>query len=307
MAGRALRTWCLGLAIGWGGPVACGPMIELSSDGDSTAGDGEPDPTTGAPTPPLPVTTSPGDGTTSSVDTGDSGEFDTSEMWMDLPEDCSFFVQDCPPGYKCMPTSTNGGYWNDTHCVPVVEDPNLPGEPCTVEGNGTLGIDDCDITSMCWNVDPKTGEGICVAHCIGDEADPHCLDPCEHCTVAGDGILALCLSTCDPIIQNCEPGAACYPINDTFTCAPDASPRGTGVGSPCEYINVCPPGMFCLSGESVPGCTDPGCCTPACAVGGADPCPGLLPGSMCTPWYEEGPPKDEGLCLSAEPGVCVAM
>ncbi|MEX1365759.1 MAG: hypothetical protein AB1Z98_21710, partial [Nannocystaceae bacterium] len=114
-----------------------------------------------------------------------------------------------------------------------------------------------------------------------------------------------CLDRCDPITQNCGPGQACYPVNDVFTCAPDASPADAGIGTPCEFINVCPPGLACLTADAVPECEGSiGCCAPYCPVGGADPCPGLLPGSECTPWYEEGGAPPEA-CVVAEPGVCV--
>ena len=44
----------------------------------------------------------------------------------------------------------------------------------------------------------------------------------------------------------------CYPrgINEVFTCVPDASGEMGVYGDPCEYINVCDPGLFCASAES---------------------------------------------------------
>ncbi len=294
------------MAIAWLGGLAtgCGPQIELESGEGST---GEPPPgttTTETPSTTTVTTTPPPPQTTDT--TLDTGEFDTGEPWLDFPEHCSVLDQNCPPGFKCTPYASDGGAsWNDAMCVPIVEDPNLPGEPCTAEGNGLSGIDDCDGTSMCWDVDPETGEGTCTAYCIGGWEDPHCFEPCFDCYIAGDGFLALCFPTCDPIIQNCDVGQGCYAINETFTCAPDASPEGAGIGTACEFLNACPPGLLCLDGENVPGCPAIGCCSPVCPVGGADPCPGLLPETECTPWFSEGPPKGDGLCLSAEPGVCV--
>ncbi len=292
---------------------ACGPQVELEDEGtgtsaaesstgpvETTAG-----PTTASPTTvgPTTVTTDPDDGTTTGVDPDDSGA-STGPVF---PESCSQIEQDCPPGYKCMPWANDGGgAWNDTKCVPIAEDPGAPGDPCTVEGSGTSGVDDCDDTSMCWDVDPKTNMGTCVPFCIGTDEMPTCADPCDRCSVSGDGVLVLCLDDCDPLVQDCDPGQACYPVDTYFACAPDASPEGTGIASPCEFINVCPPGMACLTADVVPGCPDGsvGCCAPFCPADGADPCPGLLPGSSCVPWSAEGkgPPAE---CVSAPAGVCV--
>ncbi len=283
-------------------------MIELEPADDGTSGNGPPA-TSVATTSRPPMTTAvtamepplPPELTT--VGPIDSGEF-TTGVPADLPEHCDLFAQDCPPGFKCMPYSNDGGgAWNDTICSPIADNPQQEDEPCTVEGNGVSGVDDCDFGLMCWNVDPETLEGTCVPLCIGDQANPVCPNECESCTISGDGVIVLCLDNCDPIVQNCPPGQACYPVNDDFFCAPDASPPGTGVGSECEFINVCPPGLVCVNSEAVPDCTGFGCCSPICPVGGADPCPGLLPGSECLPWYEGGPPQPEA-CLSAEPGVC---
>ena len=76
-------------------------------------------------------------------------------------------------------------------------------------------------------------------------------------------------------------------------------------GDPCEYINGCPEGTACVNGDVVPDC-EPGfgCCTPYCSVAGPDPCPELVPGTTCTPYYEE--PPDEA-CVSAPPGVCASI
>jgi hypothetical protein len=292
--------------------LACGPQVELGDDGSSTTGTSSTEsvettagPTTASPTTVGPVmTTDPVETTTTTgVDPDDSG----ASTGVVLPEDCSTVEQDCPRGYKCMPWANDGGgAWNDTKCVPIAEDPSAPGEPCMVEGNGTSGVDDCDGTSMCWNVDPKTNIGTCQPFCIGTDEEPTCENPCDTCPQFSNGAITLCFETCDPLLQNCDSGEACYPIQQTFACAPDASPKGTGIASACEFVNVCPPGMACVDASVVPGCPDGsgGCCAPYCPVGGADPCPGLLPGTSCVPWFGEdkGPPME---CQSAPPGVCV--
>ncbi|MCX4241142.1 hypothetical protein [Paraliomyxa miuraensis] len=210
--------------------------------------------------------------------------------------DCDIFAQDCPAGYKCMPWAPDGGSsWNGTRCSPIAEDPAGIDEPCMVEGSPTSGVDDCELSAMCWDVDPKTLEGTCIPLCIGTESDPYCADPMRECAYGSDGALFLCLRTCDPLVQDCPASEACYPIQDSWSCAPDASGDMGAYGDPCEFINVCDPGLVCLLSEAVPPgqpCEDAiGCCTEVCNV--FDPlgdlqCMSAAEGQTCQPWWEEG-------------------
>lgn len=287
--------------------AACGPQVDLE---DTSGGaDGDSSGTAAAPTtsPPPPGTTAeppPPATTVGPVDT--EGDVTTEGPPSDFPEYCSTIEQDCPPGYKCMPYSSDGGpAWNATICVEIVDDPSGPGEPCTVEGTGVSGLDDCDGTSMCWDVDPKTNVGTCSPFCIGDDSNPTCADPCAWCTITGDGVLTICLDGCDPITQDCDEGDACYPVSQGFGCVPDASEPEVGVGDPCEFINACPTGTACVSSSVVPDCDmSAGCCTPYCTVGGEDTCEAQLPGTACQPYYEEPPMPPR--CFGGEVGICAA-
>ncbi len=302
-----------GLALG-----ACGTVDDPTGNSDSgvTPGDTSNGDTAG------PVTGGgPGNGNTGNAtgDTGnqDSGQVDTGEEmtsgvgFIEDPDgggvsfECDIFAQDCPEGEKCMPWSNDGGgAWNATRCSPVSENPGQAGDECSVEGSGTSGIDDCDIGVMCWDVDPKTNIGTCVAMCTGDEANPICEDPDTNCSIANDGAIVLCLPSCDPILQDCPEGQACYPINEDWSCAPDASGEMGVYGDPCEFINVCDPGLICLGAASTPNCQGAaGCCTEVCDLtdpAGDDQCSGSGEGQTCQAWYEEGaaPPgyEDVGAC-----------
>jgi hypothetical protein len=287
--------------------VGCSPQAGLEDgDGSTSAGSStgpgqtSTDPTTTGSS--MPTTTGSDDATTTGVDLDDGG----SSTGVVIPEDCSILEQDCPGGYKCMPWADDGGNsWNDTKCVPIVEDPNAAGQPCTYLAGPWSGEDDCDASSMCWGLSPETDIGTCQPFCMGPEENPTCADSCQVCPQLGDGPTFLCFDTCDPLASSCGPGEGCYGINDYFQCVPDGSPMGTDIGSPCEFINACPAGMACLGADAVPGCVDgTGCCVPYCSVGGADPCPGLLPGTTCTPWYDEGENPQEQ-CQLAPPGVCI--
>jgi hypothetical protein len=223
--------------------------------------------------------------------------------------ECDVFAQDCPLGEKCMPWANDGGSaWNATRCSPLDPSPALPGEPCVAEGSGVSGTDDCAVASMCWDVDPDTLEGVCVAFCTGTAADPMCADPTTVCLTANDGVLALCLPVCDPIVQDCIDDQACYPANTDFVCVPDASGPDLGAyGDPCEYINACDPGLFCASSEVVPGCAGAvGCCSEFCDLTAADAnaqCSGVVEGQECTPWYgeDQAPPLYEHVGACAVP------
>ncbi len=218
--------------------------------------------------------------------------------------ECSVWDQDCPEGEKCMPWANDGGNsWNATRCSPVSPDPGQPGDPCTVEGSGVSGVDDCDVATMCWGVDPETNMGTCVAFCMGSENNPVCDDPTTACSIANEGTLILCLPTCDPLLQNCMDGEGCWGIDDDFVCAPDAGGEMGAYGDPCEFLNVCDPGLFCANPDVVPGCASAGCCSEFCDM--SDPmaganCAGAGGGQMCIPWFEKGqaPPgyEDVGAC-----------
>jgi hypothetical protein len=221
--------------------------------------------------------------------------------------ECDVWSQDCAEGEKCNPWANDGGSaWNATKCVPVDPDPNQPGEPCTVEGSGVSGIDDCDLGSMCFWVDVETNMGTCVAMCTGSAAAPECPDACDECMIANDGVLTLCLDSCDPLTQDCGEGRGCYPnlSGDQFVCFPQIA-MPVAVAEPCTFLTDCAPGSVCLTPEYVSGCPpETGCCAALCDFFAADPCAGALSGPECMPWWSDEPPGNE--CISwANVGVCV--
>lgn len=273
--------------------IGCGPVI--ANDGDETTGDADTT-TTGSSTSTGPTsagtTTSTSDDSNPSQPSGPSDEVTTATPLPDLgdgPFDCSLWEQNCPEGEKCMPYADDGsGSWNRTRCTDVVDDPRAVGESCTAVESGASGLDDCDVGAMCWDVDPATLVGECISFCEGSEAEPTCDDACSRCSISGDGVLTLCLPTCDPVAQDCgADDQGCYPINDWFACAPFIDEQ-LELGDPCEFINVCPPGLFCADAPQLPACEGTGCCAPFCDVEAADTCDAQLAGTVCMPWYEAG-------------------
>ena len=211
---------------------------------------------------------------------------------------CDTFTQNCPASEKCMPWASDGGSaWNATRCSPVASDPGAVGEPCTIEDSGVSGLDDCERGAMCWDVDPETEHGTCVAMITGSAVHPVCVDPMETPVISGDGALALCIAACRPLEDDCPAGQGCYPTADEFSCVPDASGEGGSAGEPCEFINACSLGLACIAADALPDCDGLGCCSPYCDTT-RPVCPD---GLTCEPWSDETTvlPGGEnlGICL----------
>lgn len=310
----------LGVALG-----ACGPNVGVDDGSTSSSGTTSgvvtlsgpsptgPSPDTGDVPPDPSVATSmtdTGDVTSSSEDGVSDDEgcafYGCAPDGGGSPFECDVWAQDCLKGEKCMPWSNLGNSeWNATRCSPIDPSGGAPGDPCTVEGNAYSGIDDCDVGSMCWNVDPNTNVGVCVANCSGSEANPECPgDGFLTCFIGYDGTIHQCLPLCDPLAQDCGVGSECVPYEDGFVCVPDRSGDGGAYGDGCEAPDTCDPGLWCAPPDRVPGCVDAGCCTEFCDVDLPDPdtqCAGAVDGAACVPWFEENPLPGLGFNL----GTCL--
>lgn len=218
-------------------------------------------------------------------------------------KECDIWAQDCPPGQKCMPWADDGGSsWNATKCSEIDANPGLEGDPCTVEGSAVAGQDSCGAGLLCWYFD-QDNNGTCIDMCTGSPDAPVC-DGGQTCDITNNGVLILCLDTCDPLIQSCPDGQICFFGLNDFICDFDASGDMGMYGDPCAYINVCDYGLFCATPESVPGCDNgDGCCSPYCDLTEPNNCPGKDGGQECVPWFEEGmaPPGQENVGACAVP------
>jgi hypothetical protein len=233
--------------------------------------------------------------TTAADDDGSSGG--QGFLPADTPEPvatCDIWAQDCPEGQKCTAWAADGGSsWNGTRCVEIGGS-DQPGDPCTTDGSDVSGNDTCDKGSMCFSVDPETDSGVCVELCQGSPTAPTCSTANSVCTISNDGALNLCLSRCDPILQDCpQIGQAqgCYPVGGDYLCWPDFSFDSGRYGDPCMYFNVCDPGLFCAVPELVPNCTTSGCCSEYCDLtdpAAGDGCSGSADGQECVPLFAEG-------------------
>lgn len=287
--------------------------VNTTSSGEDSESDSETT-TTGPSDPPAtsqpPVTSGTETETETSGDTGDTTcnflGCDTTGGTGIAPE-CDNWSQDCPDGQKCAAYADDGGSsWNNLKCVPVEENGGAPGDPCTVEGNGVSGVDSCGKGTMCWNVDADTGQGTCVGLCSGSPDAAECADMQTTCVIANDGVLNLCLPSCDPLLQDCQSSTdLCLPNPDDegFVCVLDASGESGVAFDPCEYANACDKGLVCQDPGFATECDAAalGCCLPYCDVTEPD-CPGA--GQECIQWYDPGtaPPGLENLGLCGIPG-----
>ena len=192
----------------------------------------------------------------------------------DVPmgEVCDPWLQNCPAGQKCMPYISEGNAWNALACSPIAENPKAVGEPCTVEESGGSGIDDCEWGAMCFYVDEESLEGTCVAQCSGTPADPVCADGTS-CAIWNEGVLTLCIHTCNPDLDECPAGQMCEPVaEDQFLCVPEGVDPG-GYGQDCTAFE-CNPGLVCIDADHHAACVEgaTGCCSPYCEIDGR-PCP----------------------------------
>jgi hypothetical protein len=207
--------------------------------------------------------------------------------------ECDPFWQDCPEGEKCVPYGSTGGNWDANKCVPIFGD-GQAGDPC-LYGGTVEATDDCGAQSLCWDVDDE-GVGVCTEFCQGTPDDPIC-PMGTSCLIANSGSINLCVSTCDPLMQDCGPGLACYWANTAFFCL--FTTQDIPLGEPCGYPNDCAGGLVCLTADVLPNCDGSSCCGSFCSVMEGAACPEM--GTECSAFFEEGMApsgyEDVGICI----------
>jgi len=268
------------------------PTGTNTGDGGSNAGESTSGPT---PTSGTVMSTSSDEGIVGSSESSGSGFLDTGQDIGQTPE-CDNWAQDCPPGQKCSAYANDGGgSWNALKCVPVMENPAQPGEPCFAVDSGVSGVDNCDLGAMCWDVDAE-GQGTCIALCTGTPDAPVCA-PEMTCAILND-VLNLCFDLCDPVLQDCPPHFKCAPVSSGFLCIVEANLLNK-LHEPC-FFDDCAAGLTCVEPNAAEECDQrqTGCCEPFCDVNAANTCPGV--GQVCAPWFEPG----EGVEGTEHVGVC---
>jgi hypothetical protein len=277
-----LGTLALLSTIGCGPPLLAGDLTD--SDDDTDSGEASSDSTSTSTTS---METSEDDSVDDSTDDNDVTSNGFIFPFEDIGEavECNEFAQDCPEGEKCVPYVQNGGLWDANKCVAVTGD-GQPGEPC-VWGGPVEATDDCDETSMCFDVMQVDGQwfGTCHAFCTGTPDNPECPED-GTCLVDSNGYMAVCVQGCSPLLQDCNPEFGCYWDGVGFVCA--ANPTGLATGEPCDFVNDCAPGHLCTPDEALPSCEGASCCTPFCDLEVGDEHCQTLPGTSCVPFFAEG-------------------
>lgn len=300
--------------------LGCGPTVGASdgsatSDGTSTTSSTEPttsmslttvaDDSTGIVTTVADTTT-----TTASDDSSSSGI--TFIQAPDVPGHCDGYcdswAQDCPRGSKCSAWDCDEltPFWITPRCVELDPDPAQVGEACTVQERPYSGADDCEISSLCWGVDPDTLAGTCIGFCQGTEASPVCESDSESCFNGLNELLDLCLPRCSPLAADCGVGQQCVFNEDglvahDFVCIPDVHLPAQAYGDDCEDSLGCGTGLVCVGSGEVPGCASDRCCTTLGSLGAPPICPDAM--QTCAPLYVDGdaPPGYEDLCACTIP------
>jgi hypothetical protein len=212
---------------------------------------------------------------------------------------CDVWAQDCPDEEKCVPYACySENEWDASRCSPLDPTPAAPGEPCTVEDHALSGIDDCDLSAMCWGVDPDTLTGECAAFCMGSRANPVCEDGGRSCFLADNGALSLCLRSCDPLAPSCDADESCvwnrFGSGD-FVCFPAAHVPAQAYGDDCSDSDDfgCGDALVCMGSSDVPGCAGMRCCTSLGDVDAPPVCPDVT--QSCLPLYADGEAPVAGL------------
>lgn len=216
------------------------------------------------------VTTHASDESTSWADTG---------SWLYEPDGggtacfatsyCDVWAQDCPEGEKCTAWSADGDHDIEgcvlTRCAELAADPVPLGGTCTVEHGPWSGLDDCDVGAYCWDVDPATLEGVCIANCQGSEANPLCDEGLE-CFIGYGGWVTACLRGCDPLAPVCGDDGTCTTRDgDPSVCLPNSLAVPAAQAAGCDHTVGCGAGFVCMAADRVAGCEDPSsCCTAVC-------------------------------------------
>lgn len=220
-------------------------------------------------------------------------------------QECDPINQDCPEGSKCTTYGKKAGdAWNANKCVPETGKGQY-GDPCSVEGPDMFtGIDNCGKGLICLSVDDNNMNGACVEYCTPELTCPNTSNGNGICFAdANEGTLPLCLTLCDPLLQDCPGQGACYGDNTgmpPFFCfTPDPKDGGMDGGA-CDFLNACLPGLTCADQATQEGCvTDQfGCCAPFCALDEMT-CTGA---EECTPFFPMMYPGFENVGVCALPG-----
>lgn len=216
-------------------------------------------------------------------------------------DECSMFVQDCPPGYKCALYS-KGSSPDGSHCVPLPQDPKQVGEDCAGMGWGGRDLDDCDLGLVCMLINGGDAH-TCRPLCVGEPPVTACPASGWDCIAYGE-LAGVCMQRCDLLAQDCPDGQTCVPTVDGLSnrldvwCYPDlaqlAPPPVDGTPCPCGTACgggdlSCGVGRGCFDGMGglLPNCQE-SCCSSFCDANAPNTCELAGQGAECVSFIDSG-------------------
>jgi hypothetical protein len=212
-------------------------------------------------------------------------------------ESCDPIAQTgCEDHQKCVPYAQPGASsFNANMCVDVLGRLSA-GEPCTRDALAHP-TDDCDADSFCWDVERDVGgSGVCRAFCTGTDDDPLCAADTS-CSISNSGAVALCIPTCDPVLQDCaDERQGCHWMGDDFQCV-DGVQGTQKLGDSCDSVDDCVAGTECVTSDALPDCKGASCCAAYCELDDSR----CDSDTACMPFFAEG----AGPAGSEHVGACI--
>lgn len=140
-----------------------------------------------------------------------------------------------------------------------------PGDPCSAAHDS--GLDGCPAGYVC--LEDEGNNGLCAALCQNSGECPQ-----GQCLPARESDIPYCADDCSPFGSLCPAPTACRRNGIRFSCKFLGENDVGGAGEACgiEDDAGCAPGLACVPGALIPGCTSDNCCTPLCDINEADPC-----------------------------------
>lgn len=188
-------------------------------------------------------------------------------------EKCTALISGGEIGYGCVADS-------------ITLDPN---DPCSASHES--GLDGCPEGFVC--LEDEGNNGLCAALCLNgtDCTQAECLD-------ARESDIPYCADDCSPFGSQCPSPLQCRRNDDRFSCKFIGLNDVGGAGTACgiEDDAGCAPGLVCVPGALIPGCTSDNCCTGLCDTSEGDPCGSP---STCNPILTSAAPgfEDIGACF----------
>lgn len=188
----------------------------------------------------------------------------------------------CTSGQKCTAILSGGVI---TYTCAAAPGGLGPLEACSA--SPADGVDGCPAGYAC--LADEAEAGLCAPLCEGNGDCTQAL-----CLPARETDIPYCADDCSPFESPCPAPLQCRRNSDRFSCMFLGLGDVGGAGAECGITNDagCAPGLVCLPGALIPGCSTDNCCASVCDTSEADPC--TTPAS-CLPIFDGAAPGFESI------------